>query len=288
MSVARSHSRACSVFAASSGRRVLIGNNEDASPTAAEMNAQLTFRMATAGATFGKLFFHMPEVMNDFPQGGMNTAGLFIDALTTPPPTGPVQYPDGTEEYPGGTAALLHTIFDRCAHVDEALAMLTRFTLPEVDRAQLFVADRTGAAAVLGVDHDNRIAVTRKTGPFLLATNFSLADPRRGNYPEPRYALGSQYWQEHPRVTVRNALTLLAALHLEADPVTIYSNIYDLRRREMYLYYFHNYADVVKIHLPSELAIRGSRTVPVRSLFPVEPFAVSYTMRIHGARRQSE
>jgi hypothetical protein len=60
---------------------------------------------------------------------------------------------------------------------------------------------------------------------------------------------------------------VLNAVHQEGLSKTLYSNVYDLKDRVVYLYYFHNYDDVVVLDLEEELA-RGFHAYDLPSLFP--------------------
>jgi tetratricopeptide (TPR) repeat protein len=53
---------------------------------------------------------------------------------------------------------------------------------------------------------------------------------------------------------------------------TLYSYICDLKKGEIYIYYFHNFEDGVKINLQEELN-KGERFHSIVSLFPYETFA---------------
>ena len=141
-------------------------------------------------------------------------------------------------------------------------------------------ADRNGDGALIGVGKDERLLVTKKQGNFLLATNFDVGNPTV-NADEPRYKLATELWQKKPEVSLANFRSILAAIHFEANPVTLYSNIYDLKRGTMMLYQFHNYVDAVKIDLKQELA-KGERSVKIEELFPYELKAVGHTLRINA------
>jgi len=60
---------------------------------------------------------------------------------------------------------------------------------------------------------------------------------------------------------------LFSATHAEGNYPTTYSNIYDLKNGEVYVYNFHNFEDVVKLNLKEELK-KGKRIQEVSSLFP--------------------
>ena len=60
---------------------------------------------------------------------------------------------------------------------------------------------------------------------------------------------------------------LLDAVHLDGSAHTLYSNVYDLKNKLVYLYYFANYDDPVVLDLDEELA-RGYHAYDLPSLFP--------------------
>ena len=265
---------ACSIFMGADGKNVLVGNNEDDPLEPEFQNSKISFHVPQPGRKFGSLHLSFPD---NFPQGGMNTAGLFFDVTSIA--YRPVNFP-GLEEFPGGSAALLKEILGNAATVDEAVKLVLSHSVPEMAAAQLFFADRNGDGALIGVGKDGRLLVTKKQGNFLLATNFDVGNPTV-NANEPRYKLAMDLWQKKPDVSLGNFRSILAAIHFEASPVTLYSNIYDLKRGTMVLYHFHNYADAVKIDLKQELA-KGERTVKIEELFPNELKAVGHTLRVNA------
>jgi hypothetical protein len=78
------------------------------------------------------------------------------------------------------------------------------------------------------------------------------------------------------KVSVEVCRRILASVHQEGNAPTLYSNVYDLKRRLMHLYHFHNYENVVTIDLAAELA-KGRRVVDMASLFPRTIAAERYT-----------
>jgi hypothetical protein len=48
------------------------------------------------------------------------------------------------------------------------------------------------------------------------------------------------------------------------------STVYDLKQKVIYLYHFHDFENVVEIHVAEELA-KGERVVEMPSLFPAKP-----------------
>ena len=121
-------------------------------------------------------------------------------------------------------------------------------------------------SALIGIDSDGELAFTRKEGNHLLMTNFNLANPINGYYPCDRYDTGIQMLDNMDNVTIENFQSILSSVHQVS---TLYSNIYDLTNRDVYIYYFHQFQEVVKISLSEELT-EGDRIVPLIDLFSPE------------------
>ena len=58
----------------------------------------------------------------------------------------------------------------------------------------------------------------------------------------------------------------MESVHQEGYYSTVYSNIYDLTNGVVYLYYFHNFFDEVRLDIGNELS-KGERIVKINSLF---------------------
>jgi hypothetical protein len=68
-------------------------------------------------------------------------------------------------------------------------------------------------------------------------------------------------------LTVDYVRSILAATHQEgADVNTVYSNIFDLRQRVIYLYHWYQFDEVVALKVAEELA-KGPARAPIRDLF---------------------
>jgi len=142
---------------------------------------------------------------------------------------------------------------------------------------QVFLADATGDAAVVSAGVDGELAFTRKPAGdgFLVSTNFNRANPdnRLGSYPCPRYEkatemLGRLQGDNDRRVEALR--DIVAAVHVEGPEInTLYSNIMDLRRGVVYLYYWHQYGEVVTLDVRQEIA-KAPEPTPLRRLFSPE------------------
>jgi hypothetical protein len=269
---------ACSIFAMSDGQNVLAGNNEDDGYVGPFRNAKVTFVPAGGEHLVGSMYYSFDD---GYPQGGMNTAGLFYD-INALAPSCPAKYPDGTPDFPGGPGAILLRMLDSVSTVRDALKLLHSYKLAGIEAGQIFVADRTGDAAVVGVGRDGTVVETRKKGDFLISTNFNLNNPTV-NYPEPRFELANKLWREDPTVSTANVRRILSAIHFEGASSTLYSQVYDLKNGEAMVFLFHDYTNGVRIKLARELRKRGSVTVPIASLFDHQPYAMELTTSLMDA-----
>ena len=77
------------------------------------------------------------------------------------------------------------------------------------------------------------LKVVRKSGHCQLMTNFLLSNPDLGNYPCPRLATLSNYFENTGVPTVEAATR---ALQLASTGITRYSQVYDLTKGEVYLF----------------------------------------------------
>ena len=100
---------------------------------------------------------------------------------------------------------------------------------------QLHWADKTGDAVIVSPTPDNGLAFTRKTGEYLVSTNFNPVDHSQGWYPCQRYEYVSNRLEELTSegiVSRQNLIPILSAVSLPETQEyigTVYSNIFDLQ-----------------------------------------------------------
>lgn len=253
-----SSSSACTVFTASQGDTVLAGNNEDWYP----VDTQVLF-IPAKNHQHGMVVFGFPD--NWF-QGGMNDKGLFVD-ITALPPVELVSYPEKVEVFDNVAKVALQS----CSTVKEVIQLYNSTRFFDTWAGQYLFADASGDAVVIGIDSDGELAYTRKEGNHLLMTNFNLANPDNGRYPCERYDTGTRMLENMDNVTIDGFQSVLSAAHQVS---TLYSNIYDLPNCDVYIYYFHQFQEVVKISLSEELT-EGDRVIPLIDLFSPEARAAA-------------
>ncbi len=244
----------CSLIYKTDGFQMLAGNNED------YFNPLTKVWFIPGGEGFyGKVYFGFDDYRA---QGGMNEKGLFFDAL------GLDEYipisTTGKSEYFGNLA---DKIMSECASVDCAIQNFDTFYTSPFWNWQFFFGDANGDSAIIEPN-----STIRQHGGYQAATNFLQSTTSVENYTDSRYLTAIDMLERMENLSVDNMCDVLDAVHVESGSKTLYSNIYDLNNRVVYLYYFHNFDQVVIINLDEELQ-KGYHTYDLPSLFSPNPEA---------------
>ncbi len=247
--------RACTIFTTCRGGQVLVGNNEDW----VDSHSRLRFVPAAPGAHGRVVFgFRFGGV-----QGGMNDAGLFIDAtaqnrLARRPSAGP-----GKSTLDLISLNPLDRVLKECGTVQEALRMLRDCNGPDrtfTSVASLLLCDQTGDAVVYEGDD----VVLPKQRDVLALTNFRGTESGSSPATCVRYNTATRMLAADKQPTIESCRDVLAAT---AQSGTQYSVVFDLKNKDIYLYHFHNFRQVRHFRLQEEME-HGDRAVEISSLFP--------------------
>jgi hypothetical protein len=87
-----------------------------------------------------------------------------------------------------------------------------------------------------------------------------------GNYPCWRYRAADKILSESKKLSVDLIRRILEDTHQEGRALTVYSNIYDLKRGVVYIYNLRNFKGVMVMNLSEELK-KGQRDIGLGSLF---------------------
>ena len=211
----------CTIFLLTDTNRVLFCNNEDWFQT----KATIWFVPAEA-SRFGCVYVGFDD---GFPQGGMNTEGLASDWVSGYEET---WNPDPKLPTSAGSRQLLET----CATVDEAIAFFSGHRELGFYNAKILVADRTGASAIIGASN-GKLQVEKSNqcrgfgyGETTLDTMLSSS-----------------------KATLASGAEILRACLQKGKYATKYSNIFDLKSGDVFLFPFPDRDDHVKINLKAEL-----------------------------------
>lgn len=260
----------CTMFTKTADGRTFVGNSEDYF----EADTHAVFIPPSEGK-YGRVYFGWANV---WPQGGMNDQGLTFDIMALkrepqPPPEG--------RERCVGVLGLAKKIMEECSTVEEALRIIDRYVNPHAAAGNLMLADATGDSAII-----EGYQVHRREGPFQVCTNFRLSRVEGTDYPCKRYRMATARLRDCP-VTVEAFRDILEAVHEPAPETrgTLYSNIYDLDNKLIYLYLFHDFDNVHIIDVAEELS-KGQHVVPLNDYFPNNSREADFRARYEARKRK--
>ena len=257
--------RACTAVFVSARDAVLVGNNEDAS-----MPLSKVWVVPGEGGKYSRLC--LGYASDNTIQGGINEKGLWFDSFSVD--AKPVAASPGQKVFEGD---MHDKIMAECATVEEAVALLRRYSNPFLSDNMLMVCDRTGASAIIEGN-----AVLLRRGPYQIITNFRQSEHPDGSEVCGRYRVAEAMLKADPHVTIDGMRKILAAVHQEGPVSTVYSYICDLRNGKLYLYHFHNFENVVVLDVKQELA-KGRHSQSLPELFPTTFAAEEFASRSAAA-----
>lgn len=218
-------SMACTIFTVVlEDGTVLAGNNEDYSYSI--NNSMVVTAPGEKG--YGRVCFYNLSYI----QGGMNEHGLFYDGASCPPSEVPYHSDKEDLDYNLGDIVLAE-----CASVEETERFFEDYNIPNGFYDHLIFADSTGASAVFEwVEGELRIVRKSQDEKYQAVTNFWLTDPSLGGYPCDRYDTVVDFLQNHTPSIESCAAVLNSAKQDWGSGGTLYSNVYDLSRKEIYVF----------------------------------------------------
>jgi HEAT repeat protein/protein-S-isoprenylcysteine O-methyltransferase Ste14 len=246
----------CTIVMAARDGLALAGNNEDRNHLETIVNF-----IPASGSFHGRVVFGYDDA---FVQGGMNDQGLFID--------GNALRPTGWQPDPGKPTfrgIVMMSILATCATCEDVKAFFERSNVPALAQARFPVADRTGASMVVEYGQGH-VQFVRSDTWYQIATNFVMSNVNDGEYPCWRYKAADKIMSGAKELSVDLVRDVLEKTHQEGNSLTVYSNIYDLKRRIVYVYNLRDFKKAVVLDLAEELK-KGQRRLDLPSLFkPLE------------------
>ena len=238
---------ACTIFTVSDEHTVFFGNNEDFS----NPNSYYWVDIPEDGK-YGGVYFGFD---NFWPQGGINEKGLAFD-INSLPETPINNHPENPyfDDYEG------YSILRNCATVEEAIEHVQQFNWGTEMGGQVHVADASGDAVVIGPGVDGELAFTRKAvgDGFIISTNFNVAEGYEYDNDCDRYETALDMLSavgKEEDLTLDYVSSVLDAVHIQGmGSNTVYSTIYDLKNGKIFVYYYHNYDEVVELNVAETLA----------------------------------
>jgi hypothetical protein len=238
---------ACTIFVLTDSERTLFFNNEDYSnPT-----TRIWF-VPGSEARHACVFVGFDD---GWAQGGMNSAGLAYDWVA-----GFQDKWEPGDEFLDISGNPSVRLLETCATVEEAIAFYRTHRETSFSNARILVADRSGKSVIIGA----------KDGELLVEQSSQC----RG------FGYGQQTVEEKlaapPEPTVENGVAILRACLQPGQYATKYSNVFDLKSGDIFLFQFPEHEDPVRFNLTAELEkgphyydipeIRGQATEAPRPL----------------------
>jgi len=264
--------KSCTVLTASHDDTVLFGYNLDHP----NLQSYIWFLPSSTEGYGGVLVGYYAEIDGNPRigyEGGMNDQGLAFDTNGLPDA---VMNPHPEKPSSWATDNFWTKMLRECSRVTEAVNLAKNFNFGRVMDFQVHVADSAGDAVIISPGSDGELAFTRKGegDDFLVSTNFNPAHLENSwDYPCWRYDTATAMLkriENEDDLTVDYFKSILDAVHQEgATYNTICSYICDLKGGVMYLYYFHQFEDVVEFNLTEELA-KEERVIQISDLFSQE------------------
>lgn len=236
---------------------VLVGNNEDW-----QLEECYVRFYPETDYDFGRVIFGSETW---WAEGGMNTEGLFYDCAAI---SSVELNPHPEKQTPSEWIWL--KMMKECSTVQEVINLFDEFYIGSPIAYQVLMADATGDGAVFTPGPEGEWNITRIENGYLVTTNFNLAESWVSP-PCQRYRTADQMLSEiqsESNLTVKYFRSILEAVHNPGSVgvSTLYSNIYDLQSREIHLYYFHDFSEVVTFNLEDELVL-GYHMYVIADLF---------------------
>ncbi len=254
---------ACTIFSISVDEQVFVGNNEDWD----HLNFSIRF-YPEVGSRHGHVAFTHTEDIWDI-RAGMNDHGVFIDSTWVRPSNVTIE-PDK----PYFDRNPFKYVLESCDSVNETIEKFSQYNLAETWDWQFLVADSSGDSVVIVAGPNETVSYIRKNGTFQLITNGNIALPGLGQSEssERRYnAALSSLIQIQDNLSISALRDTLDAAHSDW---TAFSTVYDLVKRDFYIYYDHNYSSEIMFNLDAELE-EGSHTYRLSELFNPYPGPVT-------------
>ncbi len=246
-------SQACTIFSAKDkSGNIWTGNNEDG---VFNLSSYINV-VAPTENTFGYFYFTNSNNPNEFPQGGVNDAGLFYDGNAVSKSA--YKDFDKKKDFPNGSNAMMFYILKKCKTVQEVFNLFKVYRLQGLEVSQLHFADKYGSFGIIVADS---MWITKVD--YQISTNYNLGHPNKDNVKCWRYPIAERIIksQEIGLETFRDICDFTSQ-----KKWTNYSNIQNLNTGDIWFYYAMNYSRPYKTNI-KEFVKGGNRSFYIYELF---------------------
>ena len=256
ISMPRNSVIACSVFTASGIDKIYAATNKDWN----NENTRIRFYAPSEGK-YGRVYFGY-QVSEGFQNvGGMNEHGLWYDGASLPFRSDI----DNHFNKPRVKGELCEKALEECATVEEVILLYTEFYTPHWQGHSMW-ADRLGNSVIIEYGEKDVIFLRKEQG-YQVMTNFYLTDSTNLRWANcHRFKAITALLDNEEELSIELMTCALEASHKEGLTPTLYSNVYDLKNGDIYVYHFHYYGEFVRFNLAEELE-KGDQYLELPSLF---------------------
>ncbi len=252
---------ACFVIRLSKDGNVLIGNNEDYRETKTKM-----WFIPKNDKEYGRVCFGFGDAYG-FVQGGMNSEGLFMDALSI----------DNAETWkadpqkPYFEGQINDHILAKFSNIDEVKHFFETYNT--YLGGKFVVADPSGRSIIIEYS-DGKTRFLESNKYYQLAVNTIQFGIEGENNLNNRFRIAKKIVENENKASLKTVKKVLSALHKEWYNPTLYSYICDLKSKKVKVYNFHNFEEVYQFDLNKELK-KGKHFYDIPSLFLVKTQAAT-------------
>ena len=205
------------------------------------------------------------------PADGINDQGLYFGTNTAP--FKEIPFIEGKEK--GDLFKFTYEVLENCDKVECVVDVFKKYDFSDTgfEQGQLIFADKYGGGVVMEGHTE-----FYKTGDYLITANFYNSEPDlefsdpalKGGEGHNRYKT-VEYWLS--KMETLNISDIKKTMQAVSGPVTQYSNIYNLDKNMIYVYYQRDYENVAVIDI-SEIFKNGEQLFHVRDLTFVNSFEI--------------
>jgi hypothetical protein len=147
---------------------------------------------------------------------------------------------------------LIEKVMEECTTVDEAIIIFSTYFEPYWTGHYLIV-DKDGNSVIIEFGEKDVVFIPKKN-IYQVMTNFPNADTLNARwYNCYRYKTAESMLANSDEISTDLFRTICDAVHQEGSSPTSLSTVYDLNNGNLFVYYFHNYEEVLVFNLNEEL-----------------------------------
>jgi hypothetical protein len=247
---------ACSVFNASGVDKVYAATNKDWN----NINTRIRFYAPSEGK-YGRVYFgyQIPEGFQNV--GGMNEHGLWYDGASLPSRSDIYNH----FNKPRVKGELCEKALEECSTVEEVIQLYKHYYTPHWQGHSMW-ADRLGNSVIIEYGEKDVVFLRKEQG-YQVMTNYYLSDSANLRWSNcHRFNTITEILKNRKELSVELMTRALDTSHKEGLTPTLFSNVYDLKKGEIYVYHFHYYGEFVRINLAEELE-KGDQYLELPQLF---------------------